>query len=239
MRQTCTLCSWITENNVRREMCMCRQLNLVGILPLVLASVVLGTLGQTVDASIIGASAKLSDGTLVAPTAMFLADGNDVGGNLEQTRQRILAEFGCDLGLSGKTDDSNCGPFIAAPTEPLGILTLDEVIDGPLVLTLKAGNENAAFLFVEQNIVGFEFDTQDAGLTNKRGIGRSLGHASLFTSSVTDPIPPPPIPPPMPDPPSHSAPEPGSFLVLSGLLLASGVFRSGRCFHKARASARG
>lgn len=182
-------------------------------------------------ASIIGVNAELTDGSFVPPTDMFQASGNDVGGNLTQTEQRILSEFNYDLELIGKTDDSNSGPFVDGPTDPQGYLTLDAVTSGPLVVTLKAGNGFAAFLFVESGIVGFQYDTESAGLTNPRGKGLGLSHASLFASAITTPppvTPPPVMPPPITTPPSSSVPEPSSFVLFSGLLLICALAKSGR-----------
>ena len=206
---------------------MCKQLVFNWLFTLTLANVVFAYLGEAAEASILGATAELSNGNFVEPTDMFLADGNDVGGNLEQTLQMIFTEFGCELGLTGKTDDSNCGPFTFSPSDSSGYLALDEVTDGPLVLTLKAGNGCVAFLFVEDSIVGFEFDTEKASLTNKRGKGLHLGHASLFANGASPPSPPPPSPPP-PSPPSTSVPEPGSLVLLGGLLLTCACFKSFR-----------
>lgn len=160
-------------------------------------------------------NSDLSDNSLLDAVDYFTASGNDANGATGaftlSTIALIHSEFGVSpASLIGKSDDSSGGPFVGNVEQPSGTLILDSSLDGPLVLTLKAGNEFTAFLFDSSvtDVVGFKFDTFGAMLLSGNGSnGRNLSHASLFSGPTITTT-------------GGNLPEPISLVVWSGLAAA-------------------
>jgi hypothetical protein len=153
-------------------------------------------------------NSDLSDNTLVSSSDFFTHSGNDVGSDLATTLGLLQTEFGgtgwAHLGTSDLADPS---PFVGNVLTSTGYLLIDDPpgsLDGPLAITLKAGNDYVAFYFPSVvDVVAFLFDTQDAGLVNGSGIGKGLSHSASFLRN--DPIT------------NGNVPEPSSIFVF-GLL---------------------
>lgn len=94
----------------------------------------------------------------------------------------ILAEFGLSgVSFQGASDDAGSGPFSANPGTNSGTLAFDAALDGPFVLSLKAGNAFSLFYFdgAGDPISSIDFTTLGVS-TNGQGIGSGLSHASLY-----------------------------------------------------------
>lgn len=109
-----------------------------------------------------------------------------------------------------------------------GTLTFLRSINGPAVLTLKGGNNWAAYFLPNGGSAGTTISFDIPGVQ-----GAGLSHASVYTAAMPQvPAPPPPLPPappptPTPPPPATPVPEP-SGLALVVLALAAAAAAGAR-----------
>jgi hypothetical protein len=148
--------------------------------------------------------------------------GNDVGdgpGDNAITRldDGLFGDFG-SWQLLGKSDDNDGGPFTGNVETTSGTLTLDDMLSGIAVLSLKAANAYSLFFFSDLiDATSFAFET-DGVSQNRKSMAQALSHASLFVptsssqdddeDSVTDP---------------SDVPEPGTLALIGAGLIAGGV----------------
>lgn len=113
-----------------------------------------------------------------------------------------------------------------------GTLTFLRSISGPAVLTLKGGNNWAAYFLPNGGSAGTTISFDIPGVQ-----GAGLSHASVYTAATPQvpappptpnpPPAPPPTPTPPPPPPATPVPEP-SGLALVGLALAAAAAAGAR-----------
>lgn len=153
-----------------------------------------------------------------------LASGSYSGNDATGSGQPLLGAlndglFGNDTWtFLGKSDEADFGPFSSNPNSTWGFLVLDDPIDGPVALSLKAATNFSVYFFDESftDIKSFKFKTDGTAL-NPQGQPQDLSHASLFAvlgngepGEPGDPV----------------IPEPTSLLVWS--VIGLGVYAMGR-----------
>ncbi len=111
--------------------------------------------------------------------------GNDANQQSDVLSQ-LLADFGDETGLgtwlkSGKSDDSNSGPFTSNVKATTGTLNFDVAQKGFFAVALKASNSFSLYLLDggEDGISSFDFNTIGTA-TNNSNMAQSLSHATLY-----------------------------------------------------------
>jgi hypothetical protein len=105
----------------------------------------------------------------------------------------ILTQFGlAGVSFQGASDDVGNGPFTSNPGGLSGTLSFDSSIDGPFVLSLKAGNAFSLFYFdgAGAPISSIDFNTQGVSV-NSNEVGNGLSHASVYATQLVPGIPEP------------------------------------------------
>lgn len=93
-----------------------------------------------------------------------------------------LTSFGGTWSLLGSSDDANNGPFTSNPAGITGTLTFDNIITGPFVLAVKAGNAFSLYYFLNggAGVASVVYTTAGVSI-NANEIPNGLSHASLYT----------------------------------------------------------
>ncbi len=158
----------------------------------------------------------------ISATSCYNASGNDTG-TVDLTKS-LSSSFnlgsGLNWSLQGKSDGSSNIGFTAQQDQTSGSLSFTDLFtsghtDGlsTFVITLKAANSYAAYLFENVNLSSLSsltgtFNTIGTSV-NGRGNAQALSHASIFVANYTPYVAPPKPPePPVEQPPVEQPPAP-------------------------------
>lgn len=162
----------------------------------------------TLSASNCSASTVRANGTnFTACAGAFTGNDTGAGRPLETALENgtLFSSFLSSYNIVdwveyGKSDSS--GPVTASNGSAAGTWGVAAPINGPFVISFKAGNENSgggwsAFLFDGiANVTGGTFNTLGVAVNPNNGRGRGLSHASVFVP-VLGQQPPQAVPEPM------------------------------------------
>ena len=117
--------------------------------------------------------------------------GGSFAGNNSNQETDVLAYISSTWGLNvtslGQSDEAvGFGPFTSDPKTTTGTLTFDTPMDGPFVLSLKAGDQFSLFYYdgIGAAISSIIYSTAGVNVNNK-GIPNGLSHATLYADPVT------------------------------------------------------
>jgi hypothetical protein len=157
------------------------------------AAAVLALSGASANAALVSTSPSCVISIL---NPDYTACGGSFAGNdknqQDDVNAYILGTFGLTTTYQGASDEAGSGPFTSSPGSATGTLTFDTAIDGPFVLSLKAGDQFSLFYYdgsgpaissIDYSTLGVNQNAQDAGL--------GLSHASLYSGDVVPGIPEP------------------------------------------------
>ncbi|HUG25604.1 PEP-CTERM sorting domain-containing protein [Piscinibacter sp.] len=141
-------------------------------------------------------------------------EGNDKN-QLGDVTSFIFDTWGQTVTFQGSSDEpGDFGPFTSNENGTIGTLTFDAAMDGPFVLSLKAGNQFSLFYYDGSGpaIASIDYSTLGVNLNNQ-GMPQGLSHASLYAG----------------DGPVPSIPEPETYaLMLAGLGVVGFIARRRR-----------
>ncbi|MGP1384623.1 MAG: PEP-CTERM sorting domain-containing protein [Thainema sp.] len=114
------------------------------------------------------------------------AQGDGSGALFDQLSSGVFNGI-TDWDFIGKSDEGGgLLNFDVDSNGTAGNWSIDSSIDGPFVISLKAGNYWSAYFFESaDDVLGGSWIT-DGVATNKRGIPLGLSHATLFVANVED-----------------------------------------------------
>ncbi|WP_096620079.1 PEP-CTERM sorting domain-containing protein [Calothrix sp. NIES-3974] len=180
------------------------------------------TTSTTTTSTSSGAKCSLTDIIFagISATSCYNASGNDTG-TVDLTKS-LSSSFnlgsGLNWSLQGKSDGSSNIGFTAQQDQTSGSLSFTDLFtsghtDGlsTFVITLKAANSYAAYLFENVNLSSLSsltgtFNTIGTSV-NGRGNAQALSHASIFVANYTPYVAPPKPPePPVAQPPVAQPP---------------------------------
>jgi hypothetical protein len=134
--------------------------------------------------------------------------GAFVGNNKNQQADVLaqLAAFGGTWSALGSSDDASFGPFTSNPGGTSGTLTFDNLITGPFVLAIKAGNAFSLYYFLNggAGLSSVNFTTAGVAI-NAIDNPNGLSHATLYRGSL------------------NVVPEPSTYALLATGLFALGI----------------
>lgn len=122
----------------------------------------------------------------------YTACGGSFAGNNSNQTSDVLSFISSTWGLTatdmGSSDTPvTFGPFTSNPTGTTGTLTFDSPIDGPFVLSLKAGEQFSLFYYdgVGSAISSIEYSTAGVNVNSGNETPNGLSHATLYGGTVT------------------------------------------------------
>ena len=120
----------------------------------------------------------------------YTACGGSFEGNNSNQTADVLAYISTTWGLTvtdlGSSDGAGFGPFTSNPDVATGTLTFDTPMDGPFVLSLKAGDQFSLFYYDGSGAAISSIDYSTLGVNvNKGDIPNALSHATLYGDPVT------------------------------------------------------
>lgn len=133
----------------------------------------------------------ISGGSTSATSCIGQFGGNDAQGDgsgalFDQLSSGVFNGI-TDWDFIGKSDgDGGLLNFDVDSDGTAGNWTVDSSIDGPFVISLKAGNYWSAYFFESAEDVLSGSWITDGVATNKQGIPLGLSHATLFVANVDD-----------------------------------------------------
>ncbi len=127
----------------------------------------------------------------------YTACGGSFAGNDKNQQTDVLSFISTTWGLSatnlGSSDSgASFGPFTSNPGTVNGTLTFDVAMDGPFVLSLKAGNQFSLFYYDGAGAPISSIAYSTAGVNvNNNGVPNGLSHASLYAGNPVAAVPEP------------------------------------------------
>lgn len=126
----------------------------------------------------------------------YTACGGSFAGNDKNQQPDVLSFISSTWGLSatnlGSSDTaSTFGPFTSNPNTVLGTLTFDAAMDGPFVLSLKAGDQFSLFYYDGSGaaITSIDYSTAGVNINSGNETPNGLSHASLYAGVPAIPEP--------------------------------------------------
>jgi hypothetical protein len=118
--------------------------------------------------------------------------GNDKS-QLPDVTAFILSEWGQAFTFQGSSDTPiTFGPFTSDETGSTGTLTFDSAMDGPFVISLKAGDQFSLFYYDGSGPAITSIDFSTLGVNqNQNGKPLGLSHASVYAAGPVPNIPEP------------------------------------------------
>ena len=146
--------------------------------------------GASANAALTLAAPPLECTLSILDPAYTECGGSFAGNNSEQESDVIAyisSTWNLDVTSLGQSDDAGgFGPFTSDPKTTTGTLTFDTPMDGPFVLSLKAGNQFSLFYYdgIGAAISSIDYSTLGVNV-NKNGVPNGLSHATLYADPVT------------------------------------------------------
>ena len=135
-------------------------------------------------AQLVATTPACTAGNALATFGATSCVGAFVGNNKNQQADVFaqLAAFGGTWTAVGSSDDASFGPFTGNPNGTSGTLTFDNLLTGPFVLAIKAGNAFSLYYFLNSGAGVSSVNFTTAGVAiNANDIPNGLSHATLYS----------------------------------------------------------
>lgn len=158
-------------------------------------------------AQLVATTPACTAGNALATFGATSCVGAFVGNNKNQQADVLaqLAAFGGTWTTLGSSDDASFGPFTGNSSSTTGTLAFDNLLTGPFVLAIKAGNAFSLYYFLNSGAGVSSVNFTTAGVAiNANDIPNGLSHATLYSRI-------------------NVVPEPSTYLLLASGLLGMAV----------------